>query len=120
MTNVAGDMMSGIDQPRQVVARTNAEWEALWRAHAPGRPEPTVDLTKNMIVAVFLGSRPSSGYMVQITGVRREGDALVVQWSEVAPAKGQMAAQVMTAPSHIVQVPRHDGPVRFEKGGAPR
>jgi hypothetical protein len=54
---------------------------------------------------------------VQINGVRSEGDALVVQWSEAQPAGGQAAAQVMTAPSHIVLVPRHAGNVRFEKVG---
>jgi hypothetical protein len=40
---------------------------------------------------------------------------LVVRWSEMAPAPGQMAAQVMTAPSFVATVPRHAGQVRFEK-----
>jgi hypothetical protein len=52
---------------------------------------------------------------VHITGVRREGDALVVTWAERRPAPDQIAAQVMTAPAQIVAVPRFDGPVRFEK-----
>jgi hypothetical protein len=102
-----------------VVAKTDAEFDTMWRTHAPGRTAPAVDFSKNMVIAVFLGSRPSSGYQVQITGVRREGDALVVSWAERRPGRDQMAAQVMTAPSHIVAVPRFDGPVKFEKVETP-
>jgi len=117
MVPLSADRMSGIDTPRQVVARTAAEFETLWRSHAPGRSAPAVDFTKNMVVAVFLGSRPTAGYQVQITEVRREGDALVVHWAEQQPGPGQMAAQVLTAPAQIVAVPRFDGQVRFQKAG---
>lgn len=107
--------MSAIDTPRQAVAKTSAEFDTLWRAHAPGRPAPAVDFAQSMVVAVFLGSRPSAGYTVQVTDVRREGDALVVTWAEGRPGRDQMAAQVMTAPAHFVVVPRFDGAVRFQK-----
>jgi VWFA-related protein len=115
METINADMMSGVDRAEQVVARNDAEWRALWQRHAPGRTAPAVDFSKHMVVAVFLGSRPSGGYQVQITGVRTEGNTLVVQWSESRPGPGQVAAQVMTAPAHIVTVPRHTGDVRFEK-----
>jgi hypothetical protein len=109
--------MSGIDRGEQVVARTAAEWDALWRRHAAGRPVPSVDFSRDMVVGVFLGSRPTSGFGVQITAVDRVADALVVKWAEQSPGPDQMAAQVMTAPSHIVTVARHTGPVRFEQVG---
>ena len=117
ITTLNSDMMSGIDRAEQLVARTAAEWQSLWQRHAPGRSAPTVDFAKSMVVAVFLGSRPSGGFQVEITGVRTDGKTLVVQWAERRPAPGQMAAQVLTAPSHIVTVPRHAGEVRFEKAG---
>lgn len=115
MQTLNADMMSGVDRAEQVVARTPAEWEALWGRHAPGRRAPSVDFSTDMVVAVFLGSRPSGGFQVEITGVRPDGDALVVQWAERRPGPGQVAAQVMTAPSHIVAIPRHAGDVKFEK-----
>jgi hypothetical protein len=117
MTTINADQMSGIDRAEQVVVRSSPEWQALWQRHAAGRPAPAVDFTKNMVVAVFLGARSSGGYQVEITGVRTEGPLLVVQWSERQPAPGQMAAQVLTAPAHLVVVPRHAGEVRFEKVG---
>jgi hypothetical protein len=115
ITPLAGDQMSAIDSARQVVAKTQAEYDALWREHAPGRAAPPVDFSRNMVVAVFLGSRPSAGFEVQITRVQREGDAAVVTWAERRPGRDQIAAQVMTAPAHIVSVPRVDGTVRFVK-----
>lgn len=117
MQTINSDTMSGVDRAEQVVVRTDSEWQALWQRHAPGRTRPTVDFSKEMVVAVFLGSRPSGGYQVQITGVRSEGDTLVVQWREARPGPGQVAAQVLTAPAHIVTVPRHAGQVRFEQAG---
>ena len=118
MTTINSDMMSGIDRAQQIVARTAAEWQALWQRHAPGRPAPAVDFAKNMVVAVFLGSRPSGGFQVEITGVRTEGKCWLSQWAERRPAPGQIAAQVMTAPAHIVTVPRHDGRRPVREGGA--
>jgi hypothetical protein len=117
MQTINADVMSGVDRAEQVIARNDTEWKALWQRHAPGRNAPTIDFTKQMAVAIFLGSRPSGGYRVEITGVRTEGNTLVVQWSEAGPGPGQMAAQVMTSPAHIVTVPRHTGEVRFEKVG---
>ena len=117
MTTLNSDRMSGIDRPEQVVARSAVEWQALWQRHAPGRPAPAVDLAKHMVLGVFLGSRSSGGYQVEITGVRMDGNTLVVQWAERSPDAGVVAAQVMTSPSHLVTVPHHKGQVRFEKMG---
>ncbi|MGV7643070.1 protease complex subunit PrcB family protein, partial [Mycobacterium kansasii] len=78
MQTLNTNMMSGVSRPEQVVARTEPEWRALWERHAPGRTPPAVDFSKNMVVAVFLGSRPSGGYQVQITGVRTQGTTLIV------------------------------------------
>ena len=115
ITTINSDRMSGIDCPQQSVVRTDAEWRALWQQHAPGRSAPAIDFSKQMVLGVFLGSRPSSGFQAQITGVRSEGGGLVVEWAEARPAQGTSALAVMTAPAHLVTIPRHDGAVRFEK-----
>lgn len=114
---VARDMMSGIEEPREAVARTAEEWAALWRQHAGQKPAPRVDFATHTVIAVFLGTRPSSGYAVEIVGTRAEGAGLVVQWSERRPEPDTMTAQVLTSPAHIVTVPKVIGPVRFEKAG---
>ena len=113
---IAADSMSGIDAPRQSVARTDAEWSALWKAHGSGRPAPKVDFTTRTVVAVFLGSRPSAGYRVEITGTRQDGKTLIVTWREIPPDRDSLLAQVLTSPAHLASIPRFDGEITFEKG----
>jgi hypothetical protein len=114
---VARDDSSGIEEPRQLAVRSAGEWSRLWREHDGSRPAPRVDFATRTVVAVFLGTRPSAGYAVEITGTRADGADLVVQWSERRPEKGMVTAQILTSPAHIVTVPKVAGTVRFEKAG---
>ncbi len=98
---------------RQEVARTPAEWSALWRSHAPNRPVPDVDWSSMMVAAVFLGSRSTGGYSVEIVRTRADGGSLVVEYVEKRPAPGAITVQILTSPFHIVVIPAFSGPVRF-------
>jgi VWFA-related protein len=115
LQTISHDMMSNIDQPRQAVARTPEEWATLWRQHAGDTPAPKVDFGASTIAAVFLGTRMTAGFQVEIVGTRAQGGALVVEWSERRPERGQVSAQVLTSPSHIVAMPKFSGEIRFEK-----
>lgn len=114
---IAKDRMSAVDEARTAVAKTAAEWSTLWQAHNGATPPPKVDFSKRMAAAVFLGSRPSAGYAVEITGTRQDGKVLVIEWRETRPAPGMLTAQVLTSPAHLVSLPKFDGEVRFEKAG---
>ena len=80
---------------------------------------PAVDFSKEFVVAVFLGSRPTAGFSVEIVGTRDDGAGLVVQYRETRPPAGAIVAQVLTMPYHIVAVPKRAGAgdVKFEKIG---
>ncbi len=93
--------------------RTAAEWKALWKDHAPTEKMPAVDFAKDMVVGIFLGTKPSAGHEVEIVGVRPEGKDLIVEYVQKQPAPGTMAAQILTEPFHLVAVPKHAGTVRF-------
>lgn len=108
---------SGIDTARQAVVRSAGEWAALWREHAGDAPVPRVDFNTRTVLAVFLGTRPSAGYAVEIVATRVEGSGLVVEWREKAPERGLVTAQVLTSPAHLVSVPKVAGAVRFQKAG---
>ena len=112
---IANDMMSQVDSARQSVARNAAEWTALWRMHSGESKPPAVDFGSRTVVAVFLGSRPTAGYAVQITGTRQANGALIVQWQERRPAGGDILAQVLTSPATIVSIPKFAGEIKFEK-----
>ena len=96
IATVARDLMSGIDEPRQSVARSAAEWTKLWREHAGDRPLPKVNFATRTVLAVFLGTRTSAGYAVEIVGTRAEDTGLVVLWSERQPARDMVSAQILT------------------------
>lgn len=105
---------SNIDDAKRVVVRTAAEWTALWRVHAPDRPKPAIDFSREMVVAVFMGSRPTAGFGIALAGVRQEGAGLVVEVRETVPGADAMTAQVITMPYAIAALPARAGEVRFE------
>lgn len=112
-TEVAKGNASNQQETRQVTVRTAAEWTALWKEHAPAVKMPGVDFTKHMVVGVFLGTKPSDGYQVEIVGVQTRENELIVEYVQRTPARGTMAAQILTEPYHLVAVAKHPGTVRF-------
>jgi hypothetical protein len=115
MKTIERGQTSWIDSPRQAVARTVEEWTRLYRAHNPDKPPPAVDFSKDMVLAVFLGSRSTAGYGVDIIGMKDVNGALVVQYRQTQPPPGAITAQVITTPYQMVAVPARAGDVLFEK-----
>ena len=112
-TNIAKGDASGQQTAKQVTVRTAAEWAALWKDHAPTDKMPVVDFSKDMVVGIFVGTKPSAGHEVEIVGVRTEQKDLIVEYVQKQPARGTMAAQILTEPFHLVAVPKHACTVRF-------
>jgi PrcB C-terminal len=106
---------SNIDEARQVVLRTDADWTKLWQQHSPDRQRPAVDFSKDMIVGVFMGSRSSAGYNISIVSTFAKDGNVLVRYQESTPRPGTMTAQVLTFPYHLVAIPKAAGEVRFEK-----
>jgi len=117
-TNVHRGPDSQIESARNVTVRSSAEWAALWKEHAAGTPAPKVDFNRDMVVGVFLGTRPTGGYAVTITTVETQDADLVVTYQEAQPKPGEMLTQALTSPVHLVRVPQHKGSVRFVKAPA--
>ena len=120
VASIARGPISLVAGEQQVVARSQAEWEALWKSHGAAQPAPAVDFTTEMVVAVFLGAQPTGGFAVEITGARLEGDTLVIRYVEQRPGRRDVVSQMLTSPFHVVKLPRHQGAVRFEAVPPPR
>ena len=104
---------SRIEEPREVTIRSAAEWSALWKDHAPGAPVPAVDFTREMVVGVFLGTRPTGGYAVEITSIDAARSELIVAYRVDEPARDAMVIQALTAPAHLVRSQSRKGNVKF-------
>ena len=114
-TIVKGDQ-SNIESPAQVLARTEAEWTALWRRHASGAAVPPVDFTREMVVGVFMGSRPNAGFSITIVTSMEVKGVLVVRYRETIPSRDAVTAQILTFPYHLVAIPKATvTDVKFEK-----
>jgi len=113
---VARGDQSDIESPAQVLARTEAEWIALWRRHAGDRERPPVDYGREMVVGVFMGSRPNAGYGTTIITAMEVKGVLVVRYTETVPPRGAVTAQILTFPYHLVAIPKATiTDVKFER-----
>jgi hypothetical protein len=106
---------SNIEALKQVVVRTPAEWAAVWRQHSPDRPQPGVDFSKEMVVGVFLGSRTTAGYSVQIVAAEESNGTITVKYRQTEPGRDAITAQILTFPYHLVAIPTSRAEVKFER-----
>src|ERR1700682_4136033 len=106
---------SEIEDQRQVTVRDRGEWASLCRAQAPRRPAPAVDFAREMVAGVFMGTRPTAGFAVDIVGYRESDNDVIVLYRETAPSRDTITAQVIVSPYHLVVIPRRTGKVSFEK-----
>jgi len=107
---------SGIGAPREVVVRTPDEWTALWTEHGAGRERPPVDFSREIVVGVFLGSKPTAGYSVAIVSTIDANGVLIVRYRVSEPPAGAITAQVITFPYHLAAVSKSPAKdVKFEK-----
>jgi hypothetical protein len=97
---------SNIEDATQMVVQTDAEWAALWRRHAPDRPMPKVDFAREMVIGVFMGSRPNAGFSTAVISAIVVKGVLVATYRDTVPTPGTVAAQVLTFPYHLVAIPR--------------
>lgn len=109
---------SGFREEAHLVVRSQEEWQALLDRMGGnawfGRDPPVVDFSEQMVVAAFMGMRPTSGYSIAIDAVFEHDGAIVVnvKTAQPNPDLGQLA--VLTYPLYLAAVPRSDAPVIFQ------
>lgn len=109
---------SGIRDHRELVIRDYEGWQTLWEEHVVGQLSkspfpPPVDFSQEMVIAFFLGEKPTAGYEVEIVEIAQLEGRLVVRVQVKSPPPGVALLQVLTQPFHIVRLFRHDLPVEF-------
>lgn len=79
--------------------------EQVEQVLADGKKANLVMTTKEKTyLLVALGQRPTGGYDTIITEIKKEGDAVHVYASEMAPPEGSIVTQVLTEPHTIVSI----------------
>jgi PKD repeat protein len=100
-----------------LVVHTQEEFDRLWQEalgdYTPSPAPPTIDFKKEMVVAVFLGTRPSSGYGIRVDRIRVEDGWLKVWYTETQPGYGCAVLTVISYPTLWLRAERVDLPVLF-------
>ena len=108
---------SGVRKAEQLVIQTPEAWQKLWAEHTakvePRPPLPNVDFNREMVIAVFMGEKPTGGYSIQVTGVKASENALTVTYRTKQPPPDAIVTQALTQPFHFVAVPKSSRPVKF-------
>jgi hypothetical protein len=110
-TTVVKGTTSNIEGELSTLIRETAAWETFWMKHKPDDDDrPDVDFGQEMVVCVFLGTRPTGGHSVQITRVeaKKGSSSLDVHYESSTPSPEQMVSQALTQPHHCVRTLRSD------------
>lgn len=111
------EIRSGCKTPEKLVIKDDEALEEVrQKIYYYTFPKPdfmTVDFEKEMVIAVFMGERPTAGYSIDIVEVVEYAGKLEVQINMRKPSPGDIVGQVITSPFCIVRVRRVDKDVTF-------
>jgi hypothetical protein len=89
------------------IIEDNDTWNTLWTdMHniSSQVPElPNVNFTTEVVIAVFLGSFPTGGYIAEITGIMSDEGHISVVVREQHPGENCGVTMAVTQPYHIVK-----------------
>jgi hypothetical protein len=95
---------SNIRGARRLVIRDPATWAHFWSELGAGvRPE--VNFSRDLVIAVASGERPTGGHDVYVQQVTRSGGDLRITVLETSPGPDCMTTMARTQPVDVVMVP---------------
>jgi len=98
--------------PETLVIRDQASLDALWNQRLRGNA-PSIDFSKEQVIATFMGQRSTGGFSVNIRRLRTDEDGLLQILVNTMMA-GPVAPSVLSSPYHVVAAPRSEGPHETE------
>jgi hypothetical protein len=108
---------SQFNDQEMIVLNTENDFLNYW-PRAMGKPALSapngVDWIKYKLVAIHLGSRPTSGYNLVVQNIVRNGGYATIHAVEETPLKGQYVAPIASSPWVIVKVERSAASFKLE------
>jgi hypothetical protein len=96
---------SGITAPARLIIRDDSAYAQFWSSIGPGAgARPSVDFTRDIVIAVAAGQQATGGHTIAVDQVSRVGDGLAVRVLEITPAAGCNTTQAVTQPVDVVVV----------------
>ena len=113
---------SGLERPFRWPITDDESWTEFWTllhgSRSPFPPLPRIDFGKEMVIAVGLGYRGSTGYAVAVTDVQAVQTTsgqrqLHVTYRETTPGCWCAVGCAITQPYSVVKLGRHDAAIQF-------
>ena len=106
----------GLDEQGDYVIDSEGEWsELLNRTRIRFQEPPAIDFSRSTVIAVFLGTRSTGGYTIEIKDIAETDDEVTVYVEETSPGPGENVIMAVTQPYHIVKTKKITKEVIFER-----
>jgi hypothetical protein len=94
---------TGVREARRMVIQEANTWAEFWSELGVG-DRPAVDFTRDIVIAVAAGERPSGGYEIAVNQVTQTNGELRVEVRESSPGPNCLSASSLTQPVDVVVV----------------
>jgi hypothetical protein len=98
---------SGLTAPAREVIRDDGAYARFWAGLGAGE-RPSVDFSRDVVIAVAAGQQPTGGHAITVNRVVRQGAGLAVEVLTTNPGAGCMTTQQLTQPVDVVVVAAAD------------
>lgn len=94
---------TGIREARRMIIQDANAWAEFWSELGVG-DRPAVDFTRDVVIAVAAGQRPSGGYEIAVTRVSQANGELRAEVRETSPGPNCLSTSTLTQPVDVVVV----------------
>lgn len=77
--------------------------------------DPNIDFTKNYLVGVFAGPKPTGGHEIKISSIIENSCEIIVQFYEKEPLFDEPVTSLSTNPYDFVLIPKTNKPIYLNK-----
>ncbi|HET7710697.1 MAG TPA: protease complex subunit PrcB family protein [Thermoanaerobaculia bacterium] len=95
----------GADMPGLVLVTDQETYRTVWKTNVGEGTPPPVDFSRESVVFLFGGQRPTGGFSVEPLSTAVAGDEVTIDVEVHAPAPHSMVTQAITSPFAVIAVP---------------
>jgi len=104
---------AGVAKPSSRVISSDGQWKSFLGAGIT-YTGPSIDFSRQTVVAIFAGQRPTGGHSVVVTKVVDDGRGATVHYRVAPPPPDAMVTQALTFPYILIRLERKVTEVRFQ------
>lgn len=104
-TEIAHGVHSTITRRTNYIITSASQLTDLWKMIDAGGQPPTIDFTREDVVAVFTGKEPTAGYDIEVSRVEDSTVRNVVV-TLIKPGGSCVLAQAVTNPYQLIRLPK--------------